>query len=245
MLRYGQGKSHVRFGGGALRGNPRDSSVPKVYAWLPADRAASVCDKKRKARRELSEAVWISIKEQTKPWVEDILYSVFDVDDDLSRWGEVAPTVSPKELGDKDSRFAKLPCGITIHYKEWFDATSSKRDAPLILLMHGYNGSEFSFRAIGPALAKATGFHVIAFDRPPFGLSSRPLKWGTNLSTNLDFNPYDLPGSTRIVEQFIDYLGKPDKDIMLVGYVPYILLLGQMFQSYNLHYYACIYYTHY
>jgi len=36
------------------------------------------------------------------------------------------------------------------------------------------NGSEFSFRSLVPAVAARAGVRCIAFDRPPYGLSSRP-----------------------------------------------------------------------
>jgi hypothetical protein len=43
-----------------------------------------------------------------------------------------------------------------------------------LVCLHGANGSEYAFRRLLPRVAAATGVRCIAFDRPPYGLSSRP-----------------------------------------------------------------------
>ena len=166
-------------------------------------------------RIELSRALVEAIREQTLPWLNDIIYAILGYDDELSKQAATAPTVPPNELCDADSQFAKLPSGVILHYKDW---PATEKNQPLILLMHGYNGSEFSFRAVAPPLAYDTGCRVVAFDRPPFGLSSRPLKWGKDVP-GLDFNPYEQNGSATLVEQLLDHLEPPEKAVIVVGYV--------------------------
>lgn len=91
--------------------------------------------------------------------------------------------------------FRSLPQvdGVSIHYKE---ATAGLSDAapPLtIVMLHGFNGSVFNWRLVMQPLADRIaaeggakgGCRVIAFDRPPFGLSERPLSWATEAQ-----NPY-------------------------------------------------------
>src|ERR1700709_1912648 len=57
--------------------------------------------------------------------------------------------------------------GINIFYRE-----AGPKDAPVILLMHGYPTSSFMFRNLIPILA--TKYRVIAPDLPGFGFSDAP-----------------------------------------------------------------------
>lgn len=57
--------------------------------------------------------------------------------------------------------------GLDIFYRE-----AGPKDAPTILLLHGFPTSSNMFRGLIPRLA--TSFHVIAPDYPGFGLSSMP-----------------------------------------------------------------------
>ncbi len=45
-------------------------------------------------------------------------------------------------------------------------------DGPVVLLVHGFGGSTFSWREQFAALADA-GYRAVAFDRPPYGLSAK------------------------------------------------------------------------
>jgi pimeloyl-ACP methyl ester carboxylesterase len=58
--------------------------------------------------------------------------------------------------------------GQTIFYRE----AGEKKNAPTILLLHGFPTSSYMFRNIIPALADK--FHLIAPDYPGFGYSSMP-----------------------------------------------------------------------
>jgi len=59
--------------------------------------------------------------------------------------------------------------GINIFYRE-----AGSKDAPVILLMHGYPTSSFMFRNLIPVLSKK--YHVIAPDMPGFGFSDAPAR---------------------------------------------------------------------
>ncbi len=79
---------------------------------------------------------------------------------------------TPAQLADPDSRFIMIN-EITFHYK-----ISGEGD-PALILMHGFGASTFSWERVIEPLA-AYG-RVIAYDRPAFGLTERPLDWqGTN-----------------------------------------------------------------
>ncbi len=56
---------------------------------------------------------------------------------------------------------------LTIFYRE-----AGPKDAPVILLLHGYPTSSFMFRKLIPTLAKK--YHVIAPDLPGFGYTESP-----------------------------------------------------------------------
>ena len=57
--------------------------------------------------------------------------------------------------------------GLEIFYRE-----SGSKDAPIVLLLHGFPTSSHMFRNLIPKLAEK--YHVIAPDYPGFGRSSMP-----------------------------------------------------------------------
>ncbi|KAK9811616.1 hypothetical protein WJX72_007022 [[Myrmecia] bisecta] len=81
--------------------------------------------------------------------------------------------VDPRSLADPDSRFADCQ-GLTVHYKEEVPAEGCAGDTGVVLI-HGFGGGVFAWRHIMPALAQHCNCRVVAFDRPAFGLTSRPL----------------------------------------------------------------------
>lgn len=103
-------------------------------------------------------------------------------------------TVPPEELADPDSRFIKIN-GLTVHYKE-----AGRGDTALILL-HGFAASTYTWRAVMPALAAQN--RVIAFDRPAFGLTERPLPGAFPNGVN----PYTAEAQADLVIGLMDALG--------------------------------------
>lgn len=88
----------------------------------------------------------------------------------------LAGTVEAARLADADSRFVDVPLGsdtLTVHYKEAGDSGRA------LVLLHGFGASLFSWREVMAPLAETN--RVVAFDRPAFGLTERPLRetWGT------------------------------------------------------------------
>lgn len=69
-------------------------------------------------------------------------------------------------LADEDGRF------ITVNGLQTYLVEQGNVENPPLLLLHGWGGSSFSWRDTLPALAEA-GYHAIAFDRPPYGLSQK------------------------------------------------------------------------
>ncbi|TVR19003.1 MAG: alpha/beta hydrolase [Anaerolineaceae bacterium] len=77
-----------------------------------------------------------------------------------------ADTVPPQDLADEGGQFIEID-GHSIYY-----IMAGSADAPTIILLHGFGGSTFTWRDNMPALLDA-GYRVLAYDRPPFGLSEK------------------------------------------------------------------------
>lgn len=77
-------------------------------------------------------------------------------------------TVPVEKLVDADSRFIEVN-GISVHYKTY------GQGEPTFILLHGFGASLFSWREVTEPLSKFGT--VIAYDRPAFGLTERPLEW--------------------------------------------------------------------
>ncbi len=99
--------------------------------------------------------------------------------------------VPPQQLADPDSRFTTVN-GLQVHYKV------AGQGEPVLLLLHGFGASTFSWRKVLEPL----GQHgtVIAFDRPGFGLTERPLTWSGE-------NPYSVESQADMAVGLLDELG--------------------------------------
>ena len=75
-------------------------------------------------------------------------------------------TLPAEELADPDSRFVQVG-DLRVHYK------LAGQGKPVLVLLHGMGASVFSWREVMAPLAQSRT--VIAFDRPGFGLTSRPM----------------------------------------------------------------------
>ena len=115
----------------------------------------------------------------------------------------VAPltgTVPERELADPDSHFVEIN-GVTVHYKEMGNGT------PVFILLHGFGASEFSWREVMEPLSGSG--RVIAYDRPAFGLTERPME-GNWTGTN----PYSVEGNVELLDGLMDELGV-DKAVLV------------------------------
>jgi pimeloyl-ACP methyl ester carboxylesterase len=102
-------------------------------------------------------------------------------------------TVPAQFLADSESRFATID-GLQVHYKE---AGSGLR---ALILLHGFGASLFSWHEVLQPLAQYG--RVVAYDRPAFGLTSRPMhgEWQGE-------NPYPNPAQARMLLALMDELG--------------------------------------
>lgn len=101
-------------------------------------------------------------------------------------------TLPPEQLADADSQFVRLE-GANIHYK------TGGEGKPTFLLLHGFGANTTSWdRIMEPLSALGT---AIAYDRPGFGLTERPLTWEGE-------NPYSTATQPRIALDLLEHLGK-------------------------------------
>jgi pimeloyl-ACP methyl ester carboxylesterase len=80
--------------------------------------------------------------------------------------------------------------GMRIHYQEFGDAA-----APVVILVHGYTASSYSWRQSAPLIADA-GFRVIALDLVGSGYSDKPR-----------YFEYTIDAQARMITRFMDRLG--------------------------------------
>jgi pimeloyl-ACP methyl ester carboxylesterase len=101
--------------------------------------------------------------------------------------------LSPEQAAQPDSRFLDVR-GVRFHYKQYGSG------GPLILLLHGFGSSTYSWEKVAPQLT-ALGT-VVSFDRPGFGLTERLLE-----SQWPGFNPYDPQEQAGFVIALMRALG--------------------------------------
>jgi pimeloyl-ACP methyl ester carboxylesterase len=112
--------------------------------------------------------------------------------------------VAPVEtLGDPDSRFIKVPLGdnqLTVHVKEQGEGK------PALILLHGFGASTFTWREVQGPLSET--HHTVAFDRPAFGLTERPVRgqWGDEADWSTQ-NPYAAESQVTLLLNLMDELG--------------------------------------
>lgn len=104
------------------------------------------------------------------------------------------PDIQPvEELADPDSRFLTVN-GLQVHYKE------AGTGEPAMILLHGFGASVFSWREVMHPLSQYE--RVVAYDRPAFGLTERPLpgSWKGE-------SPYGVEGNLTLLLGLMDALG--------------------------------------
>jgi len=99
-------------------------------------------------------------------------------------------TVPVEALADEDSRFIEVN-GIDVHYKTY------GQGEPVFILLHGFGASLFSWHEVTAPLAEYGT--VIAYDRPAFGLTERPMEWEGE-------NPYSQDSQVELVIGLMDAL---------------------------------------
>ena len=100
-------------------------------------------------------------------------------------------TKSPEALADPESQFTEVN-NISVHYKIEGEGN------PVFILLHGFGASTFSWREVMTPLSYYGT--VIAYDRPAFGLTERPIAWA-------GVSPYSQESNIRLLSGLMDQLG--------------------------------------
>ena len=108
-------------------------------------------------------------------------------------------TKTNQELADQDSQFIEIK-GMVVHFKK------AGQGKTAFILLHGFGASLYSWHAVMEPLGLLGT--VIAYDRPAFGLTERPMEWEGE-------NPYGTQANVDLLLGMIDQFGL-DK-VILVG----------------------------
>lgn len=120
----------------------------------------------------------------------------------VSSSGNLSYEEAAAALWNGESKWMEL-AGHEVHYVTAGDPKSER----LIVLMHGFGASAFSYKYVMKDLAQLG--YVIAYDRAAFGFTERPTEW--------DVNPYGIDGQLLVLNELITKLGA-NKDMVLVGH---------------------------
>ena len=93
--------------------------------------------------------------------------------------------------------------GYDVNYIE-----RNPRGSRLIVLLHGFGASTYSWLPVMDGLAEFG--HVVAYDRPGFGQTERPMTW-------LGTNPYSIAGQVQLLDAIITHFGE-EREVVLVGH---------------------------
>ncbi len=109
---------------------------------------------------------------------------------------------------------AQKPATVTVDHKtvkvgdlEIFYREAGSKDAPTLLLLHGFPTSSQMFRNLIPALADK--YHVIAPDYPGFGHSSMPAR---------DKFTYTFDNLAKVIDGFTEKIGLKDYALYVQDY---------------------------
>ena len=104
----------------------------------------------------------------------------------------IAGAVAPQELAAANSQFMPID-GVMLHYQRY------GQGAPVFILLHGTLANTYTWHKVVEPLAKLGT--VIAYDRPSFGLTSRPMpdEW-------VGDSPYSYEAQTDILIGLMDQL---------------------------------------
>lgn len=96
-----------------------------------------------------------------------------------------------QELADPDSQFIQIN-GLEVHVK------TRGQGEPVFVLLHGFGASLYSWNPVLEDFSQAG--RVIAYDRPAFGLTERPMSWEGQ-------NPYSPQAQVDLLLGLLDHFG--------------------------------------
>lgn len=117
-------------------------------------------------------------------------------------WGIPARAEDPATIATQVLHRSVKVAGLDIFYRE-----AGPKDAPTILLLHGFPTSSHMFRNLMPALADR--YHVVAPDYPGFGYSSAP---------SVEEFDYTFDNLAEVMGSFTETIGLTKYSLYLMDY---------------------------
>lgn len=116
-------------------------------------------------------------------------------------------TLTNQEAAGSKAEFVRL-ANLDVHIERQQYTGTCNCNAPLIVLMHGFGASTFSWREVIEPLGEFG--EVIAYDRPAFGFTERPTEWA-------NLNPYGFEGNFAILDDLLKEFAT-NRKVILVGH---------------------------
>lgn len=110
----------------------------------------------------------------------------------------------PESFADVDSQFVDVK-GLTVHIKQYGTTGSD------VILLHGFGASIYSWREVVYPLGE--NYRVLAYDRPGFGLTERPLR--SDWEAEGKPSPYSTDEQINLLIAIMDQFGI--KEAVLIG----------------------------
>jgi len=120
---------------------------------------------------------------------------------------ESSGTLTNVEAAGPQAEFAEVN-GLQVRLETAEYSGDCGCEPPVIILMHGFGASTFSWRDVIEPLSRSGD--VIAYDRPAFGFTERPTDWE-------DVNPYGVQGNLDLLNALINQFAA-DRAVILVGH---------------------------
>jgi pimeloyl-ACP methyl ester carboxylesterase len=128
---------------------------------------------------------------------------------------ETTGTLTEREAAGAGALFVEFG-ELSVHL-ETAEYTGERADPPVLVLLHGFGASTFSWREVLEPLAQLGD--VVAYDRPAFGFTERATEWQGG-------NPYGVPGNLALLDAVIDRFADA-RDVILVGHSAGGLIAGE------------------
>lgn len=97
---------------------------------------------------------------------------------------------------------------LEVHY-EFLEYAAGGEDPPLFVLLHGFGASTYSWREVLEEFSQWGD--VVAYDRPAFGFTERPLTFDGE-------SPYGVDAQLELIRGVVETFAEPGQDIVLVGH---------------------------
>jgi len=121
-----------------------------------------------------------------------------------------APNTQPLAVVAGDADYVTVD-GIDLHVEHYPAPGSGDAGAARFVLLHDYAFNSYTYEEVAPELASHGG--AVAFDRPGFGLTERPLPAGGTYEVGYD--PYTPEAQVRLTVGLLDAFGQDEA--ILVG----------------------------